>query len=46
VSRVESLCRSGIEIRHVPGNHVNMYEEPHTTTLAAEINAVISKLDI
>lgn len=37
------LAAEGVEIKIVPGNHRNVYEEPNAATLAHEINAFLQR---
>ncbi|HEX8173617.1 MAG TPA: amino acid adenylation domain-containing protein [Pyrinomonadaceae bacterium] len=42
----KELAASGVEIRIVPGNHLNMYDEPHVRALAREVKACLEAIRI
>jgi aspartate racemase len=40
------LCAGGLEICHVPGTHLDMFQEPFVRTLADELNVRLQRADI
>jgi amino acid adenylation domain-containing protein len=40
------LAREGVDVRVVPGTHLNMYDEPHVQVLAREIKACLDEIRI
>jgi amino acid adenylation domain-containing protein len=40
------LAALGVDVRIVPGNHLNMYDEPHVQVLAREIKACLKEIHI
>jgi thioesterase domain-containing protein len=42
----KKLAAGGVEIRIVPGNHLDMYDEPHVQVLAREVKACLEKIRI
>ncbi len=39
------LCRDGVDLHVVPGNHLNLVHKPHAQTLAAQLNAGLGEVD-
>lgn len=42
----KQLAAGGVDVRVVPGNHLNMYDEPHVQVLAREVKACLEKIRI
>ncbi|MBD0371761.1 MAG: amino acid adenylation domain-containing protein [Pyrinomonadaceae bacterium] len=42
----KELAAGGVDVRLVPGNHLNMYDEPHVQVLAREVKACLEELSI
>jgi thioesterase domain-containing protein len=42
----KELAASGVDVRIVPGNHLNMYDEPHVQVLAREVKACLEEIRI
>jgi amino acid adenylation domain-containing protein len=42
----KELAAQGVDVRIVPGNHLNMYDEPHVQVLAREIKACLEEIHI
>jgi amino acid adenylation domain-containing protein len=42
----KELAAQGVDVRIVPGNHLNMYDEPHVQVLAREIKACLEEIQI
>jgi thioesterase domain-containing protein len=40
----KELAVEGVDVRIVPGNHLNMYDEPHVRVLAREIKACLEEI--
>ncbi len=37
------LAGEGLEIRHVPGNHITLIQEPHVRELAEQLEACLQR---
>ncbi|HKS27239.1 MAG TPA: amino acid adenylation domain-containing protein [Pyrinomonadaceae bacterium] len=42
----KELASGGVDVRIVPGNHLNMYDEPHVQVLAREVRACLEEIRI
>lgn len=42
----KELAEGGVDVRVVPGNHLNMYDEPHVQVLAREVKACLEEIRI
>ncbi|HYO90242.1 MAG TPA: amino acid adenylation domain-containing protein [Pyrinomonadaceae bacterium] len=42
----KDLAAGGVDVRIVPGNHLNMYDEPHVRVLAREVKACLEEIRI
>jgi amino acid adenylation domain-containing protein len=42
----KELATGGVDVRIVPGDHLNMYDEPHVQVLAREVKACLEEIRI
>ncbi|MBC7933279.1 MAG: hypothetical protein H7Z38_22165, partial [Rubrivivax sp.] len=38
------LALGGVEIKRIPGNHVNLYEQPHVQVLAEQLRESLDRI--